>query len=258
MAPRTPVILLHGAFCGGWAMENLAGAFAASGYATHTPDLRHHNEAAKGERNLKALATTSMRDYAQDVRTLIDGLDEKPILIGHSMGGLLAQMLAARARAVILVAPCAPWGLIPSHWEQYASGVGLILAAGHYWERTIPPAYEIAAERALDRMPRAERERIFARFVPESGRAMFEILQWWLDMGRATDVPAREVTCPVLCIAGERDRVNPPETVRRVAARYRDNATYKEYPGMSHWLIGEPGWDAVAKDAADWAGALKD
>jgi alpha-beta hydrolase superfamily lysophospholipase len=77
-------------------------------------------------------------------------------------------------------------------------------------------------------------------------------------MGRATDVPAREVTCPVLCLTGARDRINPPETVRRIAARYRENATYKEYPEMSHWLIGEPGWEQVAEDSLEWLGALAD
>lgn len=252
MTETAPVVLLHGAFCGAWAMENFAGAFAAAGHKTHSPDLRHHQEASSQKRDLKALATTSIRDYADDIGALIDALPERPILIGHSMGGLLAQMLAPRARAVILLAPSAPWGLVPSHWEQYASGLGLFMVAGHYWQQAIPPAYEIAAERALDRIPRAERERIFTRFVPESGRAMFEILQWWLDMGRAADVQTRGVTCPILCAVGARDRVNPPETVKRIGARYRDTATYKEYPDMSHWLIGEPGWEKVAADALAW------
>jgi pimeloyl-ACP methyl ester carboxylesterase len=235
-------------------MENLGAAFAAAGHQAHTPDLRHHHEGAFGARDLKALAVTSMRDFAQDITGLVDGTEEKPVLIGHSMGGLLAQMLAAQgqARAIILLAPSAPWGLLPSHWEHYASGLGLFLTSGHYWERSIVPTYEIVAEHALDRMSKEERAQLFSRFVPESGRAMFETLQWWLDMSRATDVPAREVTCPVLCLTGARDRINPPETVKRIAARYRDNATYKEYPEMSHWLIGEPGWEQVAEDSLRW------
>lgn len=235
-------------------MSKLAEAFSAHGHATHAPDLRHHHEAPWNGRDLRALALTSMRDYADDISALAQMLPEKPILVGHSMGGLIAQMLAAKghARALVLLAPSAPWGLIPSHWEQYASGFGLYLLAGAYWERAIVPTYEIAAERALDRVSRVEQEALFARFVPESGRAVFEILQWWLDHRRATDVPARDVDCPVLCIAGGRDRVNPPETVKRIAARYRENATYKEYPEMSHWLIGEPGWEAVAEDALAW------
>jgi pimeloyl-ACP methyl ester carboxylesterase len=238
-------------------MEPLASAFRASGHKTHAPDLRHHEAGPAPARDLKALALTSMRDYADDVSALIETLGEAPILVGHSMGGLVAQLVAARgqARALILFAPSAPWGLISSSWEQYASAFGLYMTAGHFWEQAIHPAYDIAAEHALDRMPRGEREEVFSRFVPESGRAVFEILQWWLDIGRATDVPVAQVTCPILCLVGARDRLNPPDSVKRVAARYRDNATYKEYSEMSHWLIAEPGWEEVAGDALKWLGA---
>ena len=61
----------------------------------------------------------------------------------------------------------------------------------------------------------------FSQMVPESGRAMFEIFQWWLDMARATEVPAHRIACPVFSAAGELDTLNPPETVKRIAARYR-------------------------------------
>ncbi len=235
-------------------MEKMAKAFTAAGYETRAPTLRHHEEGPRRGRDLTALATTSMRDYADDLRNEIEASGEKPILVGHSMGGLLAQMLAAHglARAIILLAPSAPWGLISTQWEQYASAFGLYMTAGQFWERSLDPAYEIAAEHALDRLPAEERKAVFARFVPESGRAVFEILQWWLDVTRATDVPAVNVTCPVFCAGGGHDRVNPQETVKRVAARYRADTTYKEYPEMSHWLIGEPGWETVTADALAW------
>jgi non-heme chloroperoxidase len=131
------------------------------------------------------------------------------------------------------------------------------MTAGHFWERSLQPAFEIAAQHALDRLPPKERDAVFSRFVPESGRAVFEILQWWLDVTRATEVPAVNVTCPVLCAAGGHDRVNPAESVRRVAARYRGDTTYKEYPEMSHWLIGEPGWEEVASDVLLWLDRLE-
>ena len=253
-----PVILLHGAFCGGWSMENLAQAFAARGHKTHTPDLRHHEAGAQRARNLAEPGMTSMRDYASDISDLAAILDEPPILVGHSMGGLIAQMIAAQrpVRAMVLIAPSAPWGLIPSYWNDYASAFGLYMAAGNFWERAIHPAYEIAAEQALNRLNTEDRKAVFARFVPESGRAMFEILQWWLDYNRATKVAVESVSCPVLCIAGERDRVNPPESVKRVAALYKAQAEYREYKTMSHWLIGEDGWEQVAQDAVDWCARL--
>jgi hypothetical protein len=50
--------------------------------------------------------------------------------------------------------------------------------------------------------------------------------------------------------------MNPPGTVRRIASRYRDRATFEESKGQSHWLIGEPGWERVAERAVDWIAAV--
>jgi pimeloyl-ACP methyl ester carboxylesterase len=98
----------------------------------------------------------------------------------------------------------------------------------------------------------AEREAVFARFVPESGQATFEIMQWPLDQRRASSVDASRVKAPVLCLVGARDRVNPPATVRSIARRYRSLGTFEEIPGHSHWLIGEPGWEKTAECVLDF------
>lgn len=231
-------------------------SFEAAGYITRAPDLRHHTPPLD-QSALNALGTTSIKTYAHDAARLIDTLDEPPIIVGHSMGGLIAQMLAAqgRAKALVLLAPSAPWGVLPGHWNEFASGFGLYLN-GQYWEQPLVPTFEVAADLTLNRLPPDERRKAFEQMVPESGRAMFEIFQWWLDFSRATDVAPHSVTCPVFCAAGELDTLNPPDTVRRIAARYRSRATYRVYPKMGHWLIAEPGWQAVTRDALEWLGAL--
>lgn len=249
---QTPVVMLHGAFCGGWAMDGWAGMFREAGYEVHAPDLRHHG-AHGTQRDLKALGTTSTKDYCRDIRDLIAGLPEKPILVGHSMGGLIAQMLASRghAAALVLLAPSAPWGVLPSSWHEVASAFGVTLA-DRFWEKALFPVYEIASENALDKLDAKTRREIFGLFVPESGRAVFEIMHWPMDIGRTTMVPQHSVNVPVFCAVGSRDHVNPAETVRRIAKRYREHASFHEYRGMSHWLPSEPGWDQIALDAVDW------
>ena len=110
---RPPIVMIHGAFCGPWSFERFAESFTAAGYKVHAPVLRHHD---CGREPPARLGRVSLTDYADDLVKLIDGLDETPVLVGHSMGGLLAQMLAARgkARAIALLAPSAPWGVWPS------------------------------------------------------------------------------------------------------------------------------------------------
>lgn len=249
-ASRPPVMMIHGAFCGGWAFESWRAVFESKGYSVHTPDLRHHDGESEPP---KALGQTSMLDYASDLEEAIDRLDEKPILVGHSMGGLLAQMLAARCEveALVLLAPSAPWGVLPATPFEYASAQALYLA-GDFWNQRLRPTHWIAAANALDNVPEAERQAILDRFVPESGLATFEIMHWAFDFRRATQIDPRDVTCPILCMTGARDRINSPGTVKSIAQRYRGRACYEELEGLSHWLIGEPGWQDVAGLALSW------
>lgn len=250
---KPPVVMIHGGFCGPWAWDRFAARFRDQGYQVLTPALRHHN----GDKPPQALATTSLTDYAADLDELIAGLDTPPILLGHSMGGLLAQILAARAKiaGAVLLAPSSPWGVPPSTLFEIGAAHGLMLRVG-FWATILEPNFAVAAAHSLDRFAKAEREEVFARFVPESGRATFEILHWALDMRRASEVDARKVTSPLLFLAGEQDRISPPGTVARAAALYKDRAVYETLPGMSHWLVGEPGWEKVCDRALAWLASL--
>jgi pimeloyl-ACP methyl ester carboxylesterase len=241
------VILVHGAFCGGWAFERFGAAFAAKGLTPLAPDLRGHEPGA----GPSATVGVSMADYAADLTALIAREDEPPIVIGHSLGGLAAQMAAARApvRALVLLAPSSPWGVAGGTLEEAISAVSLY-ALGAYWAQSIEPDFGAAQAYSLDRMPEPERRAVFARMARESGRALFETLNWWLDPMMTTSVAARAIAAPVLAIAGERDRVHPPATVAQIAERY--GGVTHVMTGMSHWLIGEPGWEAVAEVVLAW------
>ena len=246
---KPPVVMIHGGFCGPWAWDGFAARFRGAGYEVLTPALRHHD----GGKPPQALATTSLTDYADDLEGLIAGLDTPPVLMGHSLGGLLAQMLAARTKlaGAVLLATSPPWGVPPSTLFEIGAAHGLMLRVG-FWAMILEPNFAVAAAHSLDRFPKKEREEVFARFVPESGRATFEILHWALDMRRASEVDARKVTCPLLFLAGEADRISPPGTIARAAALYKDCASCETLPGMSHWLVGEPGWEKVCDRTLAW------
>jgi pimeloyl-ACP methyl ester carboxylesterase len=247
---RPPVMMIHGAFCGGWAFDKFRGAFVTQGYRVQAPTLRYHDCGLKPP---AALGTTSILDYTADLEKELCAVEEPAVLIGHSMGGLLAQILAARrvVRALVLLSPSAPWGMLPSTMFEFASA-GAMFFTGDFWSKPVHPSYDITASNALDLLPPPERDEVFARFVPESGLAMFEILQWAFDMRRATAVEAQAVKCPVLCLAGSQDKINPPQTVKRIAQRYRGHAEYEECEGHSHWMLGEPGWEKIAFRALEW------
>ena len=178
-----------------------------------------------------------------------------PVLIGHSLGGLVALLAAMQTRTagVILLAPSAPWGVSGSTMEEAVSAVSLY-ALGPYWAQAIDPDYSTFEHFTADRLALPERKAIHARMRPESGRALFETLNWWLDPFMTTMVRAEAIGAPILAIAGERDVIPPPATVRETARRV--GAEFQMMPGMSHWLPGEPGWESVAQLCLGWMADL--
>jgi pimeloyl-ACP methyl ester carboxylesterase len=247
---KPAVIMIHGAFCGGWTFDLFRQPFEAAGHACLTPDLRGHGAGA----SRGATAGVSMSDYARDVADLIKAQERAPILIGHSMGGLVAQMAAMRApvRALILLAPSPPWGIAGGSLEEAGSAMSLY-ALGPFWLQAIEPDYAAAKLYSLDRLDRAARKSAFARMVPESGRAMWETLNWWLDPFMTTQVG--RIAAPSLALSGGRDLIHPSFTVKQTADRI--GAQARDFPEMSHWLMAEPGWEAVAGACLDWLATLE-
>ncbi len=246
----TPVVFVHGAFCGGWAFDAFREPFEQAGFETHAPNLPHHERGA----DLEQLAQTGLKDYAHAISLYVRTLRAPPILVGHSLGGLVVQLVAAHTpcAGLILLAPSAPWGVPPTTLDEHGSQFGLTLL-GDYWRRPIPPDYRVARATTLDRLSREDARRSFARFVPESGKAIRDAVQWWSDHSMASQAPVYRIGAPVLGLAGGRDRVNPATTVRRVISRFPEGqAHFHEFPEMSHWLVGEPEANDVATIALQW------
>ncbi len=244
---KPTIIMVHGAFCGGWTFEDFRIPFEAEGYRVLTPDLRGHGANA----SRAAVASASMSDFASDIAALIRAEPTPPILIGHSMGGLVAQMAAAKApvSALVLLAPSAPWGVQGGSMEEAGSAFGLY-ALGPFWAQAVEPDKFVAKLYSLGRMDEASGRRVYDRMTAESGKALFETLNWWLDPFMTTSVNASAIKAPVFVAAGGKDLIHPPATVRQTAKRL--GAGVHVFAEMSHWLIGEPGWEEVVDACLSW------
>ena len=237
------IVMVHGAFCGGWVFDGFRKPFEAAGHRVLTPTLRGH---APGEH----AAGLSVSTFADQIAELCEAQEMPPLVLGHSLGGLVAQMAADRVpvAALMLLAPSSPWGVSGQSVEEAVSAVGLI-ALGAYWLGVVPPDRTVTAHYSLNRIEAAERERLFAQMTAESGRALFEVLNWWLDPLMTTTVrDAGGVRALVL--GGELDAINPAPTVKRTAERLKGE--FRLLDGMSHWLPGEPGWETAATACLNW------
>lgn len=246
------IFMIHGMWGTAEDWSNYRPFFEERGYRCIAPTLPYHDIAPHAQPDPR-LGTASLLDYAAALEQDIRKLGETPIIMGHSMGGLLAQILAARglAEKVVLLAPASPAGIfglsttvIRSFW-RYSVRWG-------FWKKPYLQPFADAAYSSLNLLDSEAQRDLYSKYVPESGRVIFEIGCWPLYRGPATTVDESRVTCPMLIVAGAKDRITPASAVRKIARKYQAVATYQEFEHHAHWLLGEPNWEEVAEYAASW------
>jgi pimeloyl-ACP methyl ester carboxylesterase len=235
---RQTIFMIHGMFGGSWCWDNYRAFFERRGERCLAPSLRHHD-------------VDPGADPHPDLGSL--SLDEKPVIMGHSMGGLIAQILGSRglASALVLLAPAAPAGI----WSVKPTVVRSIPASmirWGAWKRPVKSTFESTTYSAMHLLAPRDQRTAYSRFVPESGRAAFEIGLWFLDARRASAVDEKRVDVPVLVVSGAEDRITPPSVHWKIARKYAKTATYMGFARHAHWIFGEPGWEGVASHIHLW------
>jgi pimeloyl-ACP methyl ester carboxylesterase len=246
------IFMIHGMWGGAHQWRNWIDFFEQRGRRCIAVTLPFH-DVSPSEPPDPALGSTSVLDYADFLEGELNRLDEKPIIMGHSMGGLLAQILGSRGygKALVLLTPAAPsgcWCVTPSVTKSFWS----TLTKWGFWEKPQRPKFHEAVYAMMHTMPEQDQKDTYAQLVYESGRVVFEIGFWYLDNRDATVVDESKVTQPVLVVAGAEDRITPAWVVRQVARKYGPVSTYKEFPGQSHMVFKQPGWQDMAGFVNEW------
>jgi non-heme chloroperoxidase len=239
---KPPVLLVHGMFGGAWMWEQYQSLLARHGYESHALNLRGHHDS----RRVPDVGKVSVADYVDDALEVARNL-RNPIVIGHSMGGLIAQKVAEQGacRALVLIGSAPPrW--IPAlsaellrHLVKYLKELFLMQA--------LFPGRDAADALMFNRTPRAQADEEYQRLVPESGRAALE-----LSFGTHA-VHAPRITAAVLVVTGREDRFVVPRIARAIARKYR--AELRQYDNFAHHIINEPGWEAPAAEIVEWLDA---
>lgn len=246
------IVLIHGAFAGPWCLDDYKNFFQERGWTCHAPALRHHDgdpQAAPAP----DFADTSIMDYTKDIATYVEKLGTRPVLLGHAVGGLIVQQVAALglASGVVLINPNAAWGMLPDTNDERAVARAF-MEQGSFWKTPIRIEFNQIAPYAFNKLDKATQHAVFDRLGPESGRVMFEMFFWVFDDHRAVAVDFDKVTCPVLVVSGEEDRAVRHAVGQEIARKYGANGTFHLARGHAHYLFMEPGWGKVAAYCADW------
>ena len=237
---RPPVLMLHGLWHGSWAWENWSNRLAAHGYDCYAVDLRGHG-GSEGD-----VRTARLRDYVQDARRAVDALPVRPILIGHSLGGVLVEHLLATGAypAAVLVAGVP--GRYPLSTVVRTSLSRPITTLEVALRHDLLPL--VGTTRAAHRVlfgPDTPTE-VVGRAQPRLTRAAPHIVR---ELLLAPPVRPGSAT-PALVMAGARDRVFTPARQRSRARRI--GADYVEIDGSGHDIPLDHRWQHAADRAAAW------
>ncbi|MCP3921858.1 MAG: alpha/beta hydrolase [Desulfobacterales bacterium] len=246
------IVMIHGMWSKASFWDNYKSYFEKRGYRCITPTLRFH-DMDPGDEPDPALGTVSLQDYADDIEQEIKKLDEEPIIMGHSMGGIITQILGGRGlgKALIMLCPSAPAGVNALNYYSLKTFFGIMWKWG-YWRKPFRLSFDKCHYSMFAVMPKEQRKKFYNELIYESGRALWEIGFWLLDRKHASRIDEKKVTVPVMVVAGSKDKMNPPSVMKKIAKKYKTVSTYKEFPNQSHWFILEPGWDSVADYLEGW------
>lgn len=238
-----PILFVHGAYTGAWCWEeNFLPWFARHGWASHAVSLSGHGH-SRGRDNLDNL---NLDHYVADLVEVAATLPAPPILIGHSMGGMVVQkyLEQAAAPAVVLMASVPPQGVIYSALGLLFTAPQLLTDLNRIMGGGEPSAYSV--RQALFHQPVSDEDiqRYWELFQPESHRAI-----WDMTFYNLPDV-SRVYRAPMLVLGAQYDRLFSPGQIQMTANAY---GTQPEiFLDMGHAMMLERGWETVAARIDEW------
>lgn len=243
MIPKT-IVFIHGAWVGPECWDRFSQYFTKLGY---------HCLAPAWERRAGVGVLELVAQYAKIIRAL----PEPPILIGHSYGGLLVQMLLDQGLGAkgIAIDSAPPKGLLAWRYPSIVRAFYRILLTPGGWNKLVRIRWQEFGYGFVHRWPKEQQRQLHAQVVvPETGRIFFQSA--FSMFNRATAVNFRNPhRAPLLLIAGADDKVTPLGLVHSNYKQYAQTSAHTDYhvfPNRTHWLIADAGWEEIAADIAKW------
>lgn len=251
MEKSKTIVLIHGMFVNNTSWTDWKTYFESKGYKVYAPaNPSHEGSPAELRKNIHPeLTKIGFEDVVMNIVKLIDTLPEKPIVIGHSMAGLVVQKLIEMDKAV---AGISIDGAPPKNVMASLSTVKIVWPAVNVFKKNAFIGSLNWYRRAFfNTLPENEVQKAFDEIaVPESRKIGQDTL-----LKSFSNVDFKKAHQPLLFIAGEKDAIFPPSLTRKIANKYSDQNSivdYKMFEGRSHFLCGEKGWEEIAEYILNW------
>ncbi len=238
-----PLLFVHGACLGAWCWEDhFLGYFGQLGYLSVALDLRGHGDSAGRGR----LQDATIDDFVNDVSEVASQLESPPVVVGHSMGGLITQRFAARnpVSGVVLLASSPIGGMKQHGWALVRAHLFPFLKATitRNMFKIYPDNRRVRHIMFSPNTPEDTVTRCRERLQSESWRACMEMNE--------PVSPPLNISCPMLVLGGELDHTVPEAAVLETGKAYR--APTHIFPAVGHNLMLEPSWQEVAHCIDQW------
>lgn len=251
------IVFITGAFVSRHGWRAWQSYFESKGYKTIAPAWPHKDASAAELRNRQpndtALASLTLTELIDHYAAIVKALPEKPILIGHSLGGMITQILLNRdlAEAGIAIHPAPPLGVFPYEFSFLKAGwkaLGLFTSTKKTYLMSFKDwQYAFVNGMTLEAQKKAYEENT----IPESKTVARGALTG------AAKIDYEKPHAPLLITSGDTDTIIPAHLNYRNYKKYKQNGSvldYKEFKGRNHFVVGLPTWKEDADYILEWIG----
>lgn len=260
MIPSKTIVLIHGQWVTQSSWEKFKGYFESRGHKVIASPWPGINKDVVGmRRDPSSLNGIGIEDLVAHYTTIIRGLSEPPIIMGHSFGGLITQLLIDKGfgAAGVAIDSVPPKGILVLPLSTYLALTPVFLHPSTFKKTfifTFEKWWKVFARTLSETEARGEFER---EVIPAPGRAIFQAALSNVTPNSTATINFRNnARAPLLFIGGEKDVLMPAALNRKNFRKYTASSAiteYQEFPGRSHYIIAEKGWEEVAQYALDWA-----
>jgi pimeloyl-ACP methyl ester carboxylesterase len=259
-ASTRPIVFVHGLWLSPRSWEGWKGRFEIRGHhvlAPAWPRMQGDVEDIRRDPTpLNGLGVTEITDHYAEI---IRGLDRPPIIIGHSFGGLVTELLLDRSlgAAGVALSPAPVKGVLRLPLAQLRSAFPVLSNPANR-KRTVELTPQQFHYAFTNTMSDAESQAAYDRYeVPGPGRVIFQAAFANFNPNAVTKADFhKDDRAPLLIVGNGEDHTVPAAVSREAAKRLGKSKAvvdYKEFPGRPHFTAGAPGWEDVADYALEWA-----